>query len=147
MTFLGNVTNVFSSSLTALSQYSDCCCIAHRRANCIRKLFIQDELVIGSLPAAVMTAVLGSQCSSLEGLYLHAADVSLAGQDIAVLAVLTRLSMLQVHDTCFNPTRLHEFPNVCIASPMLRRLTHITYACQCIAAANVMQTLSTSRWI
>ena len=91
--------------------------MAHRRANCIRKLFIQDELVIGSLPAVVMAAVLGSQCSSLEGLYLHAADVSLAGQDIAALAVLTRLTMLQVHDTCFNPNRLHEFPIVCIPYP------------------------------
>ncbi len=113
--------------------------MARRRANCIRKLFIQDELVIGTLPAAVMAAVLGSQCSSLEGLYVHAADVSLAGQDIAALAVLTRLTMLQVHATCFNATRLHEFPIVCIASPVLCRLTHIPHACQRVAAATVMQ--------
>ena len=80
---------------------SDYWCLAHRRANCIRELYIWDDFVIGAVPAAVMAAALGSQCSSLEELGLHAADVSLASHDIAVLAVLTRLTRLQVRESMF----------------------------------------------
>ena len=92
----------FNTTLNALGPLQRChkavtvCGVACRRANCIRELYIQDGLVTGTMPAAVMAAVLGSQCSSPERLYMHAAHVCLADQDIAALAVLTGLKSLQV---------------------------------------------------
>ena len=94
-----SIARPLSRSLAAILTGSDCCGVSSRRANCIRKLFISDELLTGSLPAAVTAAVLGTQCSSLEVLRVHVAAVSLCGEDIAALAVLTRLTSLQVHHT------------------------------------------------
>ena len=48
------------------------------------------------MPAAVTAILLGSQCGSLQSVYLRAPDVGLAGVEIAVLAALTRLTSLSV---------------------------------------------------
>ena len=49
-----------------------------------------------TMPAAVTTMIVGSQCDSLTRLSISASDVGLAGQDIAALTALTRLTCLEV---------------------------------------------------
>ncbi len=57
---------------------------------------MDDSILTETMPAAVTAAVIGSQCGSLERLYIKPPDVGLAGYEIAALAVLTRLTCLQV---------------------------------------------------
>ena len=50
------------------------------------------------MPAVVIAAIFGSQCSSLIRLQIAAVNVGLAGPEMAALAVLTRLRQLQVRE-------------------------------------------------
>jgi len=69
-----------------------------RHANCVRRLSIADNLCRNAalMPTAATATMLGSQCSSLLELRIAAADIGLAGTEIASLAVLTQLTLLEV---------------------------------------------------
>ncbi len=62
----------------------------------MRRLSIENSALEPFMRAAAITAVFGSQCGTLQQLSFSAYDVGLAGEDIAVLAVLSRLTGLQV---------------------------------------------------
>ena len=51
---------------------------------------------VALMPTAATATIFGSQCSSLVELRIAATDVGLAGTEIATLAVLTRLTLLEV---------------------------------------------------
>ncbi len=74
--------------------------MSSRRADCIRQLDVCDHMRSQTIPAALTAVVLGSQCRSVESLFLIATDVGLAGVDIAVLAAMTRLTRLEVCGDC-----------------------------------------------
>ena len=88
---------------------ADCFHVSSRRANCIQQLSMWDHVRTRTMPAVVMAMVLGSQCSSLQGLFIIATDVGLAGVEIAVLAAMTRLTYLEV--SCGPNARIAQVPS------------------------------------
>ena len=74
--------------------------VPSRRPNCVRRLHIDPMMLYPAMPAAVTTMIVGSQCGSLQQLFIAARDVGLAGQNIAALAALMRLRCLEV---CIRP--------------------------------------------
>ena len=84
--------------LVQLTLVSDSLGVTRRHAQCVRQLSMRDsqERDTATLPAAVTTALIGSQCGSLLTLSISAADVGLAGAHIIALAALTALTRLEV---------------------------------------------------
>jgi len=96
----------------------------------MRQLAVTDRRYedLVTIPSPAMAAVFGTQCSSLRDLKISAVEVSLADASIAALAVLTRLTSLEVchQGACIHARSLirvrHETASWCagLASGLLR---------------------------
>ena len=84
----------------------------------MRRLTLYDELYTETMPAALTASMLSSQCGSLVELDVAAPVVGLAGPNVAILAALTRLTLLEVRTSSpetHSPCQLDACPGVFMA--------------------------------